>query len=144
MKQSDRNDRIFSTASWIIVFALLFGVGYLWVFPPTGAGPVAQLIGIQGSQIFYTVLYSAEALLLGFAKVFKKKKLRKAALLTIYLTAMFTTILTFILAGVGFSIIDNVLLAVLSFACFLYWKFKTEYLDPDVFYEDIKDLKDGP
>lgn len=142
MRPSVIGDRIFATCSWIIVVALLFGVVTLFFVDPSGNGPVAQLVGITAAKWFYILVYGTEASVLGYAKVKKKKNLRKHALVAIYLTAIFTGILTLMLGGISPNIIDNAVLFVLSGGCWLWWKFKTEYINPDEFNESLLTLRE--
>ena len=142
MNNHPRWDKVFSTASWIIVIALLYGAVAIWFAPPSGAGPVAQLIGSTGSQVFYCALYGIEGALLAYSKFFKRKKLRKNMLMIIYLTGFFTSILILSIAGWSTGLIDNFLLAGLASGCWLYWTFKTEYLTPSQFYDETLELRD--
>lgn len=143
MPDTPKWDRVFATASWIIVLALLYGAVVIWFgATPSGQGPVAKLIGITGSQVFYSSLYGLEALVLGYSKAFKKKRLRKGALMAIYITGFFTSILSIAIAGFTPNVIDNLLLALLAAGCWLYWKFKTEYINPQHFAVLTQDLRD--
>lgn len=135
MPKSRRWDKVFVTASWIIVVALLFSAGSLWITPPTGAGPAAKLIGITGSQWFYALLYLSEALALAYSKLFKRHRMRKVVLLVIYLTGVFTFLLTLIINGVAVKLIDNLIVSFGAGFCWLYWKFRSEYIS----YEEIDD-----
>lgn len=142
MDNHPRWDRVFSTASWLIVVGLLYAAVAIFLASPSGAGPVAQLIGVHGSQIFYACLYTLEAVLLAFSKFFKKKKMRKRMLMVIYLTGFFTSILTISITGFVPKLIDNILISVVAAGCWLYWTFKTEYINPATFYEQTVDLRD--
>ena len=142
MEDSKFWDGVFSTASWIIVIALFYGAAAVWLVPPSGSGPFAQLLGVTGAQVFYSLLYGTEAFALGYSKFFKKKNLRKNALLAIYLTGFFTSILIIIISGFVPGVIDNLILATLASGCWLYWKFKTEYLTPNQFYNSTCELRD--
>lgn len=136
MRNNSLFDRVFSTASWIIVLGLLVAVANLWLDAPTGLGPVAGALGVYGSQVFYTVLYGSLALSLGYAKIFKKHRMRKNTLLVIYLVGFFTTLLTVLLVGWNIKILDNLIIAITAAFCWLYWKFKTEYHDADYIEEE--------
>jgi hypothetical protein len=131
-------DTVFSFTSWLIVIALLYGVANLIAIPPTGHGPVANLIGTRPAQIFYIILYLSEALALGFAKWKKKDKMRKRVLLVIYLTGFFTSIIGFVVGGVTSKLIGNLVVAAASAFCWLHWTFRTEY----VFYEYLSEMSD--
>ena len=133
-------DRVFSTLSWTIVLFLLWAAAGLWLFPPTGAGPVAGAVGILASQIVYSVLYAGEAILLGYAKIKQKKNMRKAVLLVIYLTGMFTFLLSFSIIGFHWKIMDNFAFSALAGACWLHWKSKTEYIDQRQFKKIIEPM----
>lgn len=142
MTQTPTWDRVFAFASWmIVVFLLISAFSVMFVSLPTGTGPVAGLLGITGAKWFYFALYTIEAAVLAFSKLFKRKTLRKHTLVAIYCTGAFTSLLT--LAGVGFSpkVIDNISMTVVSAGCWLYWKFKTEYIRDEDFQRDMKELK---
>lgn len=143
MKTSKEMDKVFSTISWVIVVALIFSSISVWFAPPTGTGPIGGLLGVLGAQIFYSVLYSTEAAFLAFSKWKKRRRLRKNTLLVIYLTGFFTTTLTVL--GVGWSVkfIDNFVFASCAAFCWLYWKFRTEYFDPE-FTDDEWSCRDKP
>lgn len=126
-------DNFFSGVSWIIVASLMVGVVTLFFIVPGSSGPVAQWLGPEGARWFYICLYGLEAVWLTAAKMFKKKTYRKNALLVIYLTGIFTTILSYLGPGLTVKIIDNVVFTIVSAACWLYWKFKTEYINPAAF-----------
>lgn len=142
MRYSKKWDKVFSTLSWLIVFALVWSIISLWLSEPSGAGPVAGAAGILGAQIFYTALYSLQALFLAWSKIFKRKKMRRNTLMVIYLTGFFTSILTLTIAGWTPKIIDNLLIASSAAFCWLYWKFKTEYIDPKEFEDVVWKLRD--
>lgn len=142
MEQNAKWDKVFSFTSWLIVAALVYSALSLIAIPPGPTGPVAQLLGVKGAQIFYVILYSSQAGLLAYSKLFKKKRLRKIALMVVYLTAIFTFFLSWSAAGITWKIIDNVVIGITSFGCFLYWKFKTEYLTPQQFQDITDNLRD--
>lgn len=133
MKGNKRYDRIFAFTSWLIVFALLYSATAVWIVPPSGAGPVAQLLGVLGSQIFYCLLYVGESLTLAYSKLKKRARLRKNTLLVIYLTGFFTSLLTIGITGWTPALLDNLVISVAAAGCWLYWTFKTEYLTPEQF-----------
>lgn len=133
-------DKFFATISWIIVFALLYSIVALYITPPSGAGPIARALGTAGAQIFYTVLYAGEAGFLAFAKMTHRNELRKKVLLVTYLTGFFTSILTISILGVHPGLIDNLVISAAAAACWLYWKFRTDY----VTYEEIETFDQVP
>lgn len=140
MRERINWDKVFSATSWTLVVFLVYGALALWVFPPTGAGPIAGAVGILAAQIIYGTLYLIEALLLGYAKWKKKDRMRKNVLLSIYLTGFFTTVLGFALGGVPAMIspklIGNFVLSLAAAFCWLHWTFRTEYIT----YEELGEL----
>ena len=126
-------DRVVSVASWLVVAALLVSIVFLWYTPPSGAGPVAQALGVVGAQIFYTVVYGVEAVLLTFAKLTGRMRLRKASLLAIFFTGAFTLGLTIVILGFSITMLDNMAMFGFAGLCYLYWKIKTEYVSRDDF-----------
>jgi hypothetical protein len=139
---SEKWDIVFSTLSWLIVVGLFFAAANIYITPPTGAGPLSQAIGIPKTQIVYFVVYAGEGIALTIAKLFKTKKIRKTVLMVIYLTGFFTSLLTLLIVGFVPQVIDNIVVAVAAAICWLYWKFKTEYIDPQLFIAEIEELRD--
>lgn len=140
-------DKVFSTASWILVLVLVFATVSLWtIFPPVStAGPVVNAAGIIGAKIFYSALYASQAILLAYSKFMKKKNMRKTVLMFIYLTGAFTTILSLVIGGFNYRLIDNLVATIIAAGCWLYWKFKTEYISYADFESDIDQLRnDSP
>lgn len=135
-------DRVFSGVSWLIVGALISATVGVFMFPPTGLGPVAGALGIWGAQVIYGVLYGVLAVALAVAKLFRRKKFRKHVLMVTYLTGIMTTLLTVILVGFHPKIIDNVIIIVASAGAWVYWKFRIEYVNPKDFSE-VQDYIDG-
>lgn len=143
MKHNPFWDKVFSTSSWILVGVLVYASLYVVIVPIGVNGPVAQLVGPTAAEWFYFVLYLGHALALAYSKWKKKKKMRKHVLLSIYLVGLFTGILSISIAG--FNLLaqwDNLATAVIAAGCWLYWTFKTEYLDPSYFYEETYYLRD--
>lgn len=135
------SDRLFSALSWLVVIGLFVAATGIWLAPPSGAGPIAGWLGVKGAQYFYMFLYGAEAVALMIAKFFKNKRVRKHILMFIYLTGFFTTLMSILVGGFSPKIIDNFVVAVLAAACWLYWKFKTEYINQDVILESTLELR---
>lgn len=135
-------DGVFSTASWIVVLALLASSSWLWIHGPTAGGPVTDLLGILGAQIVWSSLFFGEAVVLAYAKWKKKKRLRKQSLMVIYLTGFFTSILSFMLGGLTIRLGIFLVFCFMAAACWLYWTFKTEYISPKYFYDQSVPLRD--
>lgn len=138
MKSTPSRDKIFALLSWGIVFMMLYAAVQVSLTSSAGTGPVASAIGITAMKVFYASVYSGQALLLAYSKAFKKKQLRKGILMSIYLFMGFTTLL--VIAGptsMSLLFLDNAVITVVAALCWLHWKFRTEYLNPDEFNEFI-------
>lgn len=135
-------DRVFSTTSWLLVFLLLLSSLSLWTFaPPSPLGPVVTATSLFIATVIYSTIYAGQALALAYAKLRKRKTLRKHLLLFIYLFSFFTTVLAIGLSrGFDVRLIDNFLVVIISAGCWLYWKFKTEYIDPKEFEKELAEL----
>ena len=131
-------DKVVPVLSWFVVVFLIWNTVGLWLMPPTGLGPVAQLAGVLGSQIFYSVLYLTEAGLLTWAKLSGRMRLRKAMLLAVFFTGVFTYFLTIAVFGFSVQMLDNMGMFLLAGICYLYWKFRTEYLTEEQAREYFK------
>lgn len=128
MPKNINMNKVVALISWLIVLALIYSTISLFITPPSGAGPVAQAFGVTFAKCFYASLYSIEALVLAFAKFTKRNQLRKTVLLAIYLTGFFTLSLTLAIFGPSWGMIDNLIISVAAAVCWLWWKFKTEYV----------------
>lgn len=128
-------DRVVAGASWVIVAILIYGVVFILVHDLNTASPIVQFLGETTTRVVFVVMYAVQGGLLGYAKLFHKNKLRRHVLLFIYLTGFFLSILGFMLNGVNVRLLSNLLLSVLAAVCWLYWKFKTEYINGDEFLE---------
>jgi uncharacterized membrane protein YfcA len=134
-------DNVFSVSSWVLVVILIITAFSVFVSPALVNGPVAKLIGIYYAEWFYCFMYLSFAVLLTWAKVKKKKKMRKYVLAAIYLAGLFTGFLTLSLGG-GWAAVDNLATATLAAGCWLYWTFKTEYIDHSYFQGLSKEFRD--
>jgi O-antigen/teichoic acid export membrane protein len=132
-------DIVFSFTSWLIVIALLYGVANLLLVPPTGAGPIAHLIGIEPARFAYIALYLVEGLALGYAKWKKRDRMRKIVLAVIYSTGLFTSVLGIALGGfhnfaIAPKLVGNLVITAAAAFCWLYWTLKKYY----VRYEELE------
>lgn len=131
MADNSRWNKVIAFTSWLIVFALIYSTISLFITPPSGAGPVASAFGVTFAQWFYAVLYTGLASLLAYSKFKKRNELRKKVLLVIYLTGFFTLILTIAIIGPSWGMIDNLTISTAAAVCWLWWKFKTEYISEE-------------
>lgn len=132
MKKHLNWDRVVAVASWIIVLVLFYGFFYIMTHALNPASPFVKVMGVSGTRIFFSVVYGTQAGLLGYAKLFHKDRLRRHALLFIYLTGFFLAILGLILNGFTIRLVSNLVLASLAAICWLYWKFQNDYLSSEV------------
>lgn len=142
MARYDILDVVFSTLSWIVVLGLFSAGVNTLIFPPTGIGPIGTLFGVLGAQVFYLTVYWGLGIALAVSKLFRTKKIRKHVLMVTYLVGIMTTLLSFLIIGFSPKLIDNVLIVVVSAVCWLYWKFKTEYLDAATFDAEVEKLRE--
>lgn len=122
-------DKITEKASWLIVAILIYGIVFILIHDLNPASDIVQLLGETGTRVFFVAMYSIQASLLTYAKVFKHDRLRRHVLLSIYLAGFFLSVLGFVLNGVNFRLMSNVLVSVLAAACWMHWKFKTDCTD---------------
>ena len=142
MMEHPKWDKVFAFASWLIVLALIFSSYWAFTHVPGPNGPVAQIVSPIFASFFYGTLYAVQSFLLAYSKTFKKKNMRKKVLMFIYITGFFTTLLSVLLIGFQPRIIDNIIITVAAAGCWLYWKFKTEYLNQEEFYKATLAFRD--
>lgn len=120
-------DRVVATASWVIVFVLLYGVWFILTSDLNPNGPFVKAFGETGTRVGFSVMYLTQASLLAYAKLMKKNVLRRHVLLFIYLTGFFLGVLGYVLNGFTVRLISNFVLSTCAAVCWLYWKFRTDY-----------------
>lgn len=134
-------DIVVSCFSWLIVLVLFYAAFNIIHLPITGKGPVTQLVGPVAAKVFWTLVYSGEAIALMVAKFYRRKTLRKNVLLVIYLTGIFVSVLSLSINGLGVKTIANIVFTASAAICWLYWKFKTEYVNPKQFRDEIDSMR---
>lgn len=108
-----------------------------------GEGVIVLVFGGQIALYIYMVWFILLGVGLIFAKIAKKKKLHKNMLLSMYLTTIYTATLATAIFGFSLlNILDDIVIGVLTAIFWIRWKFRTEYIDPNVFYREIEDLRD--
>lgn len=115
----------------VIVVMLLVSVVVMLSSDPSGAGPVARMIGNTGTVVAYSLLYFTEAVLITVARVLKKYRLLKAALLFTYLTNFFAVVLQLTINGPNHNMIDNLISVLLTASAWLYYKIRLDYIHLD-------------
>jgi hypothetical protein len=117
-----------SFAEYIMIALMLVAAATLLMHlgEPVAAGralgPTQQLLGLDGSKLFYAGLYIAECLVWLCAVLFRWVRVRKWTLFAIYMTHQFTFFLVLGLNGPDTSILDNAAIAVISGALWLRYK----------------------
>jgi len=132
-----------SILEWLIIGVFLLGGVQLLFYNPVvemREGFLVDILGSTAALIVYALTFLLEGLLLTFAKWRKKKNLRKNTLFAIYLTLIFTILLEILLVGFGWEAADNIVLTLMAGWCWLHWKMRITYLDPNVFKKDIEQL----
>jgi hypothetical protein len=108
-------------------------------------GVLSLIFGGHVALYIYMVWFFFIGVTLAYAKIKKKKKLHKHMLMAIYLTTIYTSILSMYVFGFGWTeIIDDVILGALAAVCWMRWKFKTEYINPHQLHSEVKDFGGDP
>ena len=104
-------------------------------------GPIVEWLGAQAALWFYGAVFLTEGIWLAYAKWAKKKVSHKYALFTIYITTLFTILLEVLLAPDQlYAAIDNAVIAAFAGWAWLQWKMKIDYIDPDEFKAQLREL----
>lgn len=131
---------------WLLVLVFLTAAyGEVTTAEPVVQGILGMLFSGPVITVIYATLFVVMALTLAAGKVLKNTKLRKHALLAMYLTTVYTISLSLALFGLGdANIIDDGLIGLFAAACWLRLKQMTDWvpltalLDPDTL--EPKDL----
>lgn len=134
-------DRIQAVVEYLVCLVFLNSAAQLFYTPSIAGKGILFMLGTHTALVVYAVWFIFWALALVYAKVKKKKKLHRNALMVLYLTTVYTAILTAAIIGVP-DAIDDMVLGVIIAACWLRWKFKTEYLSPDFFRASTEHMRD--
>lgn len=124
-------DRAFSLVEYLIIFA--FGISSISLInsaPIDGDGFVVSIFGGRVALFVYMIWFAFLALTLLWAKLTKHRTWHRNVLMAIYLTCIYTAILTIHVFGFG-EAIDDIVIGLLAGGCWLRWKFKTEYVSYD-------------
>lgn len=113
-----------------------------------GAPPISShtlmgsILGGQVALYVYMVWFAFLGLGLLYGKLRKKRKIHKNMLLYMYLTTIFTSGLAIALYGFDWvSLLDDLLIGIVSAALWLRWKFRTEYIDRSDFESDLIEIR---
>lgn len=120
-------DRAFSLVEYLL--ALVFVTSSFSLIGEdavAGNGFVTHIFGGKIALFIYMIWFAFLGLGLVYAKLRKRRRLHRNILMAIYLTTIYTSILTYYLYGFA-AIIDDIIVGVLAAVCWLRWKFKIEY-----------------
>lgn len=115
--------------------ALLFmwgGINALSAEIPALSGVTAFLVG-KYFIYFYAAFFFFTGALLLYAKLRKRRNAHKTALVIMYLTCVYVTVLSIAISGITFGLIPNLAVGIVSAYLWLRWKFRTEYFDPKTY-----------
>lgn len=133
-------ERIISGVEYLISLVFINSGIQLFFLPDiVGNGPLF-ILGHHIALIIYALWFIFWALVLVYTKIFKKRKWHSRTLLILYLTALYTAMLTIAIVG-WVDAIDDIFVALILAACWLRWKFKTEYLSPNYFRKSTEVLR---
>lgn len=115
---------------WLLVVLFVgASVSELTYAEPAVEGVLSFLFAGPVVSIIYAVWFALMAIALAYSKIRKRKRLHKHALMAMYLTTIYTIALS-CAVGAGFGIIDDVIIGLIAAACWMRWKFRTEYISP--------------
>lgn len=122
-------DRTQDVVEWMVIVALILGgVSLIFADPITSGSALFNLLGSKGAGIVYAVMFFVGAVGLAYGKLARRRRVHGWALMYIYLMFIFTIILETAILGWSIYSIDNIVGVLLAGACWLRWKFKTEYI----------------
>jgi hypothetical protein len=119
-----------------------FGLIFIWIVAaigevsaaePATSGVLGYLFSDPHIAWIYAVWFVLMALALLASKIWHWQRIHKYALMAMYLTTIYTVSLALALFGTGGAVIDDAIIGAVAAACWLRWKFKTEYVDWEEF-----------
>lgn len=124
-------ETVYNIVEWLIVLVTIVGgISLLFADPITSGSFIADILGTKSAGLAYFASLFVPGVCLGVAKVRKLRALHKYSLMSVYLVSIWLVVIETILLGPTFFVIDEIVLGVAAAACWLRWKFKTEYLPP--------------
>jgi hypothetical protein len=135
-----------AVVEYLLSFAFIISaIGLIGAPPLANHGVLSLIFGGHVALYVYMVWFFFIGFGLIYAKLARKKKLHKYMLMVIYLTTIYTSILSLTVLGFAWTeIIDDVIIGVLAAWFWLRWKFKTEYIDPKDFSSAKRHLQGPP
>lgn len=136
-------DKAASIWEYLIALAFILSAIALIGEPALKGGLMAAVFGSVFAYGVYFAWFMFLGLGLVYVKIRKHKTLHKNMLLLIYLTTIYTAVLSFYFGGIT-EIIDDIIIGTSCAALWLRWKFKTEYIDPRQFHSSVEHFKEDP
>ena len=122
-------DVIQNVVEYLITLPFLLSAVQLPFAEPLGAkGFVVLVFGGHVALYIYAVWFTFISLGLIYTKIKKKRRWHRNFLMMIYLTTIYTSILTFYIGGWS-DIIDDLVIGAIAAVCWMRWKFRFEYTD---------------
>lgn len=101
-------------------------------------GALGFIYGYRPTLIIFGIIIILSALTLLYGKIRRSKRWTGRGLMAVYLCYVFGAVLNFAAFGDPFTWVGNAIVALITGALWLRWKFQTEYVDPEHFRDAIK------
>lgn len=140
---TNKLDKFFSLLEVLLGIQWIYGgINTFFANPISTPSPLYSFLVGEGAIVFYAIFFLATGLALLAAKFFKKKRLKSVSLVTMYLTCLYVFLLSILVLGPSWSLVQTVVVGVIAAACWLRWKFKTQYLNPKDFHKSTAELRE--
>jgi hypothetical protein len=114
----------------LIGIFILAAIGEVTTTEPVVQGALGVLFNGSVITWIYATWFVIMALALLASKILALQRLHKFTLMCMYLTTIYTVSLSLAIFGFdGSAVIDDAIIGATAAACWLRWKFKTEYVD---------------
>ena len=136
-------ERIIGAFKYLLAGVMMLS-GVQTMFVPTIQ--VDGLLGIiYGSRIslviFGLIVFASGAILL-YGKITKSKRWTGVGLMSVYCCLLFATIIQLVAFSTPDSWVANGIMALITGALWLRWRFKTAYINPNHFRPEIRRIKE--
>lgn len=105
-------------------------------------GPLGILYSTRAGLVVFGIIVVGSGLTLLLGKLLRKKKLTGRGLMAVYLCFLFATLFQ----GIAFdwmpdAWVSNAIATIITAALWVWWKFKTEYIDIEKFKKEVADMQ---
>lgn len=126
----------------IALLVMLAGASAMFAPLTPISGPLGLLYATRWGLVLFGVVTVASGLALFIGKVIRSKKLTGRGLMACYMCLLFATIIQ----GLAFmwdpgTWLLNAIFTIITGALWLRWKFKTEYVNPKHFREEVARMR---